>query len=146
MFIGEVLSSGAIPALEMTLRFAGERQKLINHNIANLQTPFFRPMDVSTDGFQRTLRDAIQRRRESTGGMTGALDMSDSNEVEVDGRGRLTLNPKTGSGSILFHDRTNRDLERQMQANAENSLVYRMATEMLRGRYQQIKDALAERV
>ena len=74
MFIGEVLSSGAIPALEMTLRFAGERQKLINHNIANLQTPFFRPMDVSTSGFQETLREAIQKRRESGGGMVGPLE------------------------------------------------------------------------
>jgi flagellar basal-body rod protein FlgB len=146
MFIDDLLSSGAIPSLEMTFRFAGERQKLINHNIANLETPGFRPMDVSTDGFQRTLAQAIDKRREASGGMFGALEPEDTREVQHGESGTLTLTPRTGSGSILFHDRTNRDIERQMQANAENALVYRMASDMLRGRYQQLRDAIAERV
>jgi flagellar basal-body rod protein FlgB len=146
MFIDELLSSGAIPSLEVTFRFAGERQKLINHNIANLETPNFRPMDVSTDGFQKALSRAIQKRREATGGMFGGLDLEETRELRADSDGTLTLSPRTGSGHILFHDGTNRDEIRLMQANAENAMVYRAASDMLRGRYQQIKDAIAERV
>jgi flagellar basal-body rod protein FlgB len=146
MFIDELLSSGAVPSLETTIRFAAARQKLINHNIANLETPNFRAMDVSTDGFQRALDRAIQKRREQNGGMFGEMEMEDTGEVHQDAAGGITLTPKTGSGNILFHDRTNNDEIRLMQANAENATVYRVATEMLRGRYQQIKDAIAERV
>ena len=146
MFIDELLSSGAIPSLETTFRFAGERQKLINHNIANLETPNFRPLDVSTDGFQRALGKAIQKRRESSGGMFGALELEDTREIRSDAAGALTLTPRTGSGNILFHDRNNSDEIRLMQANAENATVYRVASELLRGRYQQLKDAIAERV
>jgi flagellar basal-body rod protein FlgB len=146
MFIDELLSSGAIPSLETTFRFAGERQKLINHNVANLETPNFRPLDVSTDGFQRALSRAIERRRSETGGMSGRLDLEGSREVAADASGDLTLTPRTGSGNILFHDRTNSDEIRLMQANAENAAVYRISSEVLRSRYQQIKDAIAERV
>ncbi len=146
MFIDELLSSGAIPSLETTFRFAGERQKVINHNIANLETPNFRAMDVSTDGFQKALDKAIQKRREQNGGMFGALEIEDTREISVDSSGGLALTPRTGSGNILFHDRSNTDEIRLMQANAENATVYRVATELLRGRYQQIKDAIAERV
>jgi len=146
MFIDELLSSGAIPSLEATFRFAGQRQKLINHNIANLETPNFRPLDVSTDGFQRALDKAIQNRRQASGGMSGPLELEDTRELHTDASGDLTLTPRTGSGNILFHDGNNSDEIRLMQANAENATVYRIATELLRGRYQQIKDAIAERV
>ena len=125
MFIDDVLSSGAIPSLELTLRFAGERQRVINHNIANLETPNFRPLDVSTDGFQKALDRAIRKRREDNGGMFGGLEWEDTREVHTDESGMLTLMPRTGSGNILFHDRNNSDEIRLMQANAENALVYR---------------------
>src|SRR5215831_19396987 len=123
MLIDDLLSSGAIPSLEMTFRFAGERQKLINHNIANLETPNFRPLDVSTVGFQNSLWRAIERRRSATGGMWGRLDLEGSREVAADASGDLTLLPRTGSGNILFHDRNNSDEIRLMQANAENAAV-----------------------
>jgi flagellar basal-body rod protein FlgB len=146
MFISDILTSGAIPSLELTLRFAGERQKVINHNIANLDTPNFRPVDVSTAGFQRSLAEAIRQRRERAGGMHGQLALEDTREVRGLPDGSLGLTPRTPSGHILFHDRNNCDEIRLMQDNAENATVYRIASEALRGRYQQLRDAIAERV
>ena len=145
MFLDEVLSAGAIPVLESTLRFAGARQNIINHNIANLETPNFIPLDVSTTGFQKALGDAIQRRRDANGGMMGDLDIQ-GREVRSTESGDLQLLPRTPSGNILFHDRSNSDEIRLMQANAENAAAYRVSGELLRSRYQQIRDAIAERV
>lgn len=146
MFLGEVLSSGSIPVLETMLRFAGQRQQLINHNIANLSTPDFRPVDADPAGFQKLLSSAISERRARTGGMHGELELRGSREVGVGADGGLMLMPRTFSGNVLRHDRNNGDLDRVMQANAENAAVYRVTSELLRGRYQQIKDAIAERV
>jgi flagellar basal body rod protein FlgB len=146
MFLDDLLTSGAIPVLEATLRFAGARQGLINHNIANLTTPDFRPVDVSPAGFQRALTGAIQRRREATGGMQGPLEIEQTRELQFGPGGDVRLTPRTPSGNILFHDRTNADLDRLMQANAENVGVHRITGELLRSRYQQLRDAMGERV
>jgi flagellar basal-body rod protein FlgB len=146
MFIEDLLSTGSIPSLEMTLRFAGQRQQVINHNIANLSTPNFRPVDADPAEFQRTLARAIEDRRERTGGMQGELRWEENGSMRKDERGELRLMPGTPSGHILFHDRSNGDEIRLMQANAENAAVYRVTSELLRGRYQQLKDALGERV
>ncbi len=146
MFLDDVVNSGAIPALEMTMRFAGRRQPLLAHNIANLDTPNFQPRDVSTRGFQRMLGEAIDQRRARTGGERGRLELQQTREIRRDGRGGLELRPRTASPGILFHDRNNRDLERMMQDLVENVAVFRIATDLLRGRYSQIQDAIAERV
>lgn len=146
MFLSGLLNSGAIPVLEATLRFAGQRQQIINHNIANLETPNFRPLDVSPAGFQRALESAIRRRREAGGGMSGPLPLEDTRELKFGRDGTLEVTPSTASGHILFHDRSNGDEIRLMQANAENATVYRVAGELLRTRYQQLRDAIAERV
>jgi flagellar basal-body rod protein FlgB len=144
VFISDVLNSGALPSLEATLRFAGERHRLIAHNIANLNTPNFRPVDVSPQGFQRALAQAIEERRS---GQSGGGELSlESREISVAADGQLTLNPGTSSGNILFHDRNNRDLERLMQDHAENAGVYRMAADLLRSRLSQLREAIGERV
>jgi flagellar basal-body rod protein FlgB len=146
VFIGDILNSGAVPALEATLRFAGERQKLIAHNIANLTTPNFIQTDVSPATFQRSLAAAIDQRRAANGGMQGSLELDGGRDMEFAPDGGLALKPRDTSGNILFHDRNNRDLERLMQDQSENAGVYRITSELLRSRYQVLKDAIAERV
>jgi flagellar basal-body rod protein FlgB len=146
VFINELTSSGAIPSLELSVRFAAGRQRMIAHNVANLSTPDFRPMDVSPRAFQRALAEAVDRRRARTGGETGELDFQGNREVAVGREGRITLTPRTPSSGILAHDRNNRDLERTMQDLVENAAAFRVATDLLRSRYQILGSAIAERI
>lgn len=145
MLAGDLVNSGAIPALEMMLRFAGRRQTLIANEIANLSTPGFERQDVSVADFQRRLGEAIDRRRERTGGERGRLDFESSREVRVSPRGDVSLTPLTPTGGILFHDRNNRDLERTMQDLAENVGVFRIASDLLRQRFEHLRSAISER-
>lgn len=145
-FISDVITGGAAPSLEMTIRFAGQRQRVLAHNIANLSTPDFRPVDVSPEGFQRALGEAIATRDQQTGGMSGGLEWRETRELRKGPDGSLTLRPTTPAGGILFHDRNNRDVERLMQDHAENLAVFRTATELLRSRMQLMREAMAERV
>ncbi len=146
MFVHDVVNSGAIPVLEMTLRFAGRRQAVIVNNIANLSTPDYRPTDVSTGDFQKLLRNAIDRRREAGADRAGQFEWSQTREVRRDGQDGLRLVPRTDSQGVLFHDRNNRDLERTMQDLAENGAVFRIAGDLLRNRHHQLSSAIAERV
>ena len=146
MSLSDLLAGGAVPALEMTTRFAGQRQAVLAHNIANLETPNFRPADASPVAFQRMLGRAINDRRERGG---GGLPWRETREIKHAGGGEpyaLRLRPRTASGNVLFHDRNNRDEIRLMQDLVENAGVFRVATDLLRSRYQLINAALGERV
>ncbi len=141
-----IANSDAIPVLEQVMRYAGQRQRLIAHNIANIDTPNFIQLDVSPAAFQANLRKAVENRRQRTGGMHGPLEWDETPQLRKDDDGELTLNPLTPSNNILFHDRNNRDTERLMQDLAENVTVFRVATDLLRSRYQLLNSAIAERV
>lgn len=144
--LADLSNSGATPALEAVIRFSGQRQRLIAHNIANLSTPGFIPLDVSVGGFQKALDEAIQRRREQTGGMSGPLAISETNEIKPDGRGGFSLEPTTPGQGVLFHDQSMRDPERLMQALAENTSEFRVATELLRSQRDMLRSAISQRV
>lgn len=146
MLIDQVTNAGAIPALAAGVQFAARRQSLISHNIANFSTPDFRPMDVDPGAFQKLLREAVVERRERGHGHGGELRLGEGREVGMDGRGGIRLRPETSSGNVLFHDRNNRDLERTMQALAENTAAFRLATGLLRNRVGAMRAAIAERV
>ena len=142
----QIDSAGALPALEKMIRFAAGRHQLIAHNVANLETPGYQPLDVDPTAFQTQLAKAIDERRAGRGGTSGTLEIESTREVEMRRDGSLRLTPGTGSGNILFHDRNNRDLERTMQAMVENAGVFRMATDLYRHRSSVMRDAMAERV
>lgn len=143
--IDQLTNADAIPALEAMVQFAGRRQKLIAHNIANLSTPSFQPLDVSVPRFQRQLSEAVDKRREKYGGQRGELDIRDSREVRQTGIG-LELEGRPAGRNIMFHDQNNRDLERTMQDLAENVAVFRVASDLLKSRVDLLRSAISERL
>jgi flagellar basal-body rod protein FlgB len=135
-----------MPALEMMVRFAGARNRVLTHNIANIDTPDFRPMDASPAAFQRQLSRAIDQRRASTGGERGTLPLESTHEVRITpGNNNLELRPSTPGRGILFHDRNNRDLERMMQDLTENMGMFRISADLLRAHTETLKLAMNER-
>ena len=146
MFVSDVVNSGAVFALETTVRFAAQRQRLVASNIANLTTPGYLQQDVSVDGFRTALRQAIDERRSRTGGESGAVTLPTTAEISQDESGALTFRPTTPQRGIVFHDRNNRNIERLMQDQAENAMTFRVATDLLKSRYDLLRSAMSERV
>ena len=71
--------------------------------------------------------------------------MQDTEQVEVTPRG-LRLHPTPLGDNILFHDGNDRDLERTMQSLVENFMTFRLATELMHGRFALINTAIRERI
>ena len=142
--IDGVTNTEGLSVLERLVQFAGQRHRLIVNNIANLDTPGYRPVDVSVQDFRAQLREAIDENRAS-GRRGGPLNIKDSAQIEFSA-GSLTLHPTPIGDNILFHDGNDRDLERTMQDLVENFLTFRMATELMRSRYDILRSAIAERV
>jgi flagellar basal-body rod protein FlgB len=147
MAMTELTNAGAIPALEMAIRFAGQRQRIIANNIANITTPDFQNQDVSVSGFQQMMQEAIEKRRAKTGGQSGELEWEPTRELAARGPKReLTLMPTLQGGGILRHDHNNADVEKLMRDNVENVSYFRVAVDLLRSRYQMMQSAMSERV
>jgi flagellar basal-body rod protein FlgB len=146
MLIQDLESAGSLPVLGKMLQFAAQRQKLLANNIANMETPDYRPVDVSVKDFQKSLAKAVQQRRGETGGEQGELPVEDSKEVVNARDGGLELKPKTASGNILYHDRNNRDIERMMQDLAENGLTYKATVDLIRRQNDILRAAISQRV
>ena len=81
----------------------------------------------------------------SSGADRGELKFEGNSEIKVLDNGDFEFKPSKGSGNILFHDRNDRDLERSMQALAENVAAFRVATEFSRGRIELLNAAIRER-
>ncbi len=147
MQIRDLSTSGAMPALEMTVRFAGARQRLLAHNIANIDTPNFVATDVEPRSFQEVLGEAVDRRRERTAGAFGPLEWRETRELRAgEHPGSLRLSPRAAHGGVLAHDRNASDLERLMQDMVENASAYRVATDLYRAQRGTLMTAIAQRV
>lgn len=144
MLIDGLTNAGAMPSLELTMRFAAQRQRLVAHNIANMDTPGFAHKDVSTANFQKTLSEAIDARRAKTGGRFGELEWSPNRELRKDSRG-LRIDPDTSVGGVLTYDMNNRDLERTLQDLAETAEVFRTASSLYASQRNILRSAISER-
>lgn len=146
MIIRDLVTADALPVLEATMRFAEQRQTLIAHNIANSVTPDFRHLDVDPRGFQKNLAQAVDRRRAQFGGVRGELPWRQTRQMRGADPATMRLRPaETGYGP-LYHDRTNRDLERTLQDLTENAAVFRTAASLYRSRTQLLGTAISLRV
>jgi flagellar basal-body rod protein FlgB len=143
--IDGLINSDALPVLERMMQFAGQRHRLIAHNVANLDTPGFRPADVSVDDFRTQLGEAVDARRAAYGNAGGELHIEDSDQVVI-GPTSMTLHPEPLAENIMFHDGNDRDLERTMQSMVENFMMFRFTTQMLRNRFELLNTAIRERL
>ena len=146
MGISGLTNAGALPSLELTMRFAAQKQRLVAHNIANFDTPGFHHKQLSTSLFQESLRESIRARRSETGSRGGALDLPSNREVRVGRRGQLIVDPQTSVGGVMTHDRNDRNLERTLQSLAETAAAFRTASALYTSQRSMLREAIGERV
>ncbi len=145
MFIDQLSNAGSLPAIKAAMRFASQRQKILAHNIANFETPNFIPKDVSPQNFQNALAEAVDQRRNRTGGMHGELTIKQSREIKQGPGGSITLTPRASINGVLAHDKNASNLEKTMQDLVENAVMFRVAADLYKSRSGTIKSAISER-
>lgn len=135
------LGSSSLPALERSIQFMSARQKLLVGNLANAETPGFRPVDVDPAEFQSALRESLEQG--SLDGQ-GRLAFDDSAPVSF-GEGGVELKPEVMADNILFHDGNDRSMERLLQRLTENVYAFRAASQLMRNQFELINTAIRER-
>ncbi len=138
MFISTLTGGTSTQALEATLRFNHHRLKTLAENIANFGTPGYRTKQLDARAFQKALRTAMDERR---GG--AALQVNAGREVSTDAAGRMKIHPSQAPvENILFHDGTNASMESQMSQLAQTGLTQRLATDLLKDKFDGLRKAI----
>ena len=140
-----LLDTGALPSLERLVQFTGERHRVLTNNIANLDTPYYRPKDLDTGSFQAELSRAIGERREQMNPAVGPLPLKETDQLQFESDRLITKSEPTDE-NIMFHDRNNRNLELTMKDLAENTIAHRAGVELLKNQFEMLRTAIKGRL
>lgn len=117
-----------------SLSFNEAKLKVISENIANVNTPGYRAKQLDTPAFQRSLREALDRRGSDP---NKPFVVKSGRQVSTDPSGRLHVTPtERPVENILFHDGTNISMEREMADLAKTGMSHRIIATMLKNRYE----------
>lgn len=105
---------GISPSLERYMDLVSMRQKMVSSNIANADTPGYKTQDID---FQASFRSML------------------------DGGGPRPVEPQ---GLATKNDGNNVDLDREARLLAENALRFSVASNLVKGQIQQIREAIKE--
>jgi flagellar basal-body rod protein FlgB len=142
--IDSLLSSPTIRMLEQTMSFTEQRHQVLAEDIANVDTPGYVQRDMSVAQFQKALREAVMRNRES---FKDAFDpeSDDTLAFEFGGSGVQAVAQEKPMG-VPFHDRGVRSMEYLMSEMADNALAHNIAAQLLKSRYEQLARAITMKV
>jgi flagellar basal-body rod protein FlgB len=144
MFISSVTDRGPVPALVKTLAFNEARLRVIAENVANYDTPGYKAKRLDAKAFQKALRRALAERGDDP---RKPLVIADTDQLSTGPDGMLRARPGDQPvENVLFHDRTNVSIERQMADLAETNVVYEQATSLLQNKYNGLRRAIRGRV
>jgi len=125
----EVLFGKTINMLSAMLNFRSNRHKLIASNVANLDTPGYRPKDIN---FKKELGLALGNGSKLTVRKTDTrhLPLNSMNSNGID------------SGVVSCGKKVN--IDKEMAKLAENHLMYNLTVELLARKFRGIKNTLRE--
>jgi flagellar basal-body rod protein FlgB len=132
-----LFDSGSLPVLQRLAQFTQSRHQLLVHDIANLSTPNFRPVDLSVSAFQKSLGEAIDKRRNAAGNDGNPIGPLDD-----------VLDPKVAASNdgILFQDGNNRSLENLMKDLAENTMTHNASMDLIKSEFRSLDIAISGRL
>lgn len=145
--VNGLFSSDSIPAIEHVLRFVHLRHRQIANNIANVDTPHFRPRDLDADGFQTTLRRALDARgREQARGRSAGLAPLSGEGIRPSGGTFEMKASRSEHEAPMRHDGNTVSVEAEMSNLAKNALTQRIFTRLLVNRFRNLQTAIRGRV
>lgn len=136
-----LFSSDSTPAIEHVLRFVHLRHRQIANNIANVDTPHYRPRDLDAGGFQTALRRALDARGRSAGPapLSGKGIRPAGGTFEMDA-------VRSAHEAPMRHDGNTVSIEAEMSELAKNALTQRIFTRLLVNRFRNLQTAIRGRV
>ncbi|MGD2097725.1 MAG: flagellar basal body rod protein FlgB [Desulfobacterales bacterium] len=131
----QTLFEGAIAVLQKSLNRASLRHRVITSNIANIDTPNYKAFEV-----------VMEDERQKKGGFSRALQLVCTEAQHLNGRRQASDQVKIKASEPppfnLRADGNTVDLDRTMGKLAENTIMYRTAAQLIRRKFQGLKNVI----
>ncbi len=145
MLFENLIERGSVSVLQHVMTFTEKRHSVLANNVANFDTVGYKMKDLPVAEFNKALTDAIEKRDRRGAG--ASLDFQATRHFSVGPDKKLKVRPSEIEGNnILFHDKNNRFIEKQMTEMAKNSSRHTRVTELLRQKYDLLRTAIRGRV
>ena len=145
MFIENLLNRGSLPVLQAVMSFTQARHEVLANNISNFDTVGYKMKDLPTEEFFSTLSKAVENR--GGRGAGAALKIGSTRHLSWDNQGNLQAEAvELENSNILFHDRNNRFVEKQMSEMSKNAVLHNVTVELLRQQYELLEIAIRDRL
>jgi flagellar basal-body rod protein FlgB len=144
MWLDNLIGSESLPVLEKVAAFTEGRHRVLAENIANIDTPGYRTKQLDPKLFQAKLAEAVEARQGTNG---SSLELPRTRQFCTDEQGILHVTPTLDPPqNVLFHDGTNASIEDLMTSLSENTLMHRVAVELIQHRIAHMRRAIAGRL
>ena len=139
-----MFDKGSLPVLGYAANFAYQRHQVLVNNLANVDTPHYKRLDLPVAEFQKAMRQAIEKMENRP---VRILEFGGSSRVKTGGDFGIQadiLAAKTGTG-MLKHDDNNVSPDREMVALSENAMFHNALVQMMASDFNLMASAIRER-
>ena len=129
------LFEGAISVLQKSLNRSSLRHSVITSNIANIDTPNYKAFEVVMEDVRQKKGDfsgTLQLVRTEPQHLNGRRQASD--QVKIKASQPVPINLRADGNTV--------DLDRTMGKLAENTIMYRIAAQLIRRKFQGLKNVI----
>jgi flagellar basal-body rod protein FlgB len=129
-------NSESFGLLKNYLDVASLRQKVVAHNIANLNTPGYKRLIVS---FEDKLKEALNSEK-----LPLTVPLKQHLNKRPDWQ-QVSLSPERNYTTTMRADANNVDLEQEMTLLTTNTICYNLAVQRLSGKFEQLSYVITSR-
>lgn len=136
-----LLSAGSTPLLERQAVWGEARHNVLAGNLANIDTPGYRPRDLDPAAFQDALRRSVAARTPGAGSLASPPFDPLAGGVPDD---LLTPGDRPGS-DLVFQDGSPRSVEREVLTLTRNAMQRQAAIQLMGAQMAMLQAAITER-
>jgi flagellar basal-body rod protein FlgB len=145
-----LFANSSLQSLEKTVEFTDRRHAILAGNMANMDTPDYKTRDLSLDGFQESLKNAIESKSRAKADSSPGLQFDVLQGVEEDGQPlseeQATQQVFDSMRQVVYHDGSDDSIEMQVSQIAKNQSLHSMAVALMRSQFQTLKMAISESI
>lgn len=144
--LNSIIDQTSIPLLEKVAQFGQRRHDVLAGNLANVDTPDYRPRDLPVEDFQQALHDAVaQRRLNESGGSSAADYFSVRKSPKVNFTEDLFNAVESDPQKITFQDNNNRSIEHEVAKMTKNMMMQNYAVQLMTAQFSLMQSVISER-
>lgn len=134
-----------IAALKDRMRFLQSRQKLLSQNIANADTPGYKPKDIRQLGIDPASRGSDAARRLASAGSTSAYGLAATNPRHITPGGQGVATEDRGATYETRPSGNSVDLENEMLKVSQNQIDFQTAANIYQRSLATLKIAIGRK-